>query len=70
MTPGKAYLTSDEIRPLANRSDLAGFLLLAHCYGVIALALLVFALWPKPADICSCHHSDWVAPTGIGHLDA
>lgn len=46
MTPGKAYLTSDEIRPLAERSDLWGWLLVGHAWGVIALALALFALWP------------------------
>ncbi len=48
MTPGKAFLTPEEIRPLAARSDLWGWLLLAHCWGVIAAALALFALWPNP----------------------
>ncbi|WP_299620828.1 fatty acid desaturase family protein [uncultured Tateyamaria sp.] len=48
MTPGKAYLTSDHIRPLATRSDLAGALLVLHCWGVIAAAIAMFALWPNP----------------------
>ncbi|MEM7523373.1 MAG: fatty acid desaturase family protein [Pseudomonadota bacterium] len=48
MTPGKAYLTPDEIRPLAERSDLWGCLLLLHCWGIIAGALAVFAIWPNP----------------------
>jgi fatty acid desaturase len=48
MTPGKAYLTSGEIRPLAERSDLMGLWLLLHCWGTIALALALFALWPNP----------------------
>lgn len=48
MTPGKAFLSSEEIRPLAARSDLKGFGLVLHCYGTIALALLLFALWPNP----------------------
>ena len=47
MTPGKAYLTANEIRPLARRSDMAGALLLLHCYGLMALALALFALWPN-----------------------
>ncbi len=47
MTPGKAYLSSDEIRPLAERSDLMGLWLLLHCWGTIALALGLFALWPN-----------------------
>ena len=47
-TPGKAYLSSDEIRPLAARSDVMGLWMVAHCWGVIALALALFALWPNP----------------------
>ena len=48
MTPGKAFLTPEEIRPLARRSDLWGALLLLHCWGVIAAALALFAVWPNP----------------------
>ena len=48
MTPGKSYLTSDQIRDLARRSDLMGAWLLLHCWGVIALAVTLFALWPNP----------------------
>ncbi len=48
MTPGKAYLTSAEIRPLAARSDLMGAWLVLHCWGTIALAIALFALWPNP----------------------
>lgn len=48
MTPGKAYLTPEEIRPLAERSDVSGALLLLHCWGTIAAALALFALWPNP----------------------
>lgn len=48
MTPGKAFFTSDEIRPLAVRSDVWGGWLILHCWGVIALALAVFAAWPNP----------------------
>lgn len=48
MTPGKTYLTSDEIRPLAERSDAMGAWLVLHCWGVIALAVTGFALWPNP----------------------
>ena len=47
MTPGKHYLSSDEIRPLAARSDLWGALLVLHCWCVIALALALFSLWPN-----------------------
>jgi fatty acid desaturase len=48
MTPGKAFLTPEEIRPLARRSDLAGYWLIIHCWGVIAAALALFAVWPNP----------------------
>lgn len=48
MTPGKAYLSTEEIRPLARRSDVAGLLLMLHCYGVVALAIALFGLWPNP----------------------
>ncbi|MDW4497267.1 fatty acid desaturase family protein [Sulfitobacter sp. D35] len=48
MTPGKAYLSSDDIRPLARRSDLAGAWLVLHCWGVIAAAVAIFAVWPNP----------------------
>lgn len=48
MTPGKAFLTSDEIRPLAARSDAMGALLVAHAYGTIALVLALFSIWPNP----------------------
>lgn len=47
MTPGKAFLGSEEIRPLAERSDLWGYLLVGHCWAIIAGALAVFALWPN-----------------------
>ncbi|MEX0338781.1 MAG: fatty acid desaturase family protein [Arenibacterium sp.] len=45
MTPGKAYLSTEEIRALAARSDLMGLWLVLHCWGVIALAVVGFALW-------------------------
>ncbi|WP_415401515.1 fatty acid desaturase family protein [Tateyamaria sp. SN3-11] len=48
MTPGKAYLDPDDIRPLAARSNLAGAALILHCWGVIAGAIALFALWPNP----------------------
>ncbi len=47
MTPGKKYLGTDTIRALAERSDLAGAALLLHCWGVIALSIGLFALWPN-----------------------
>ncbi|MEO9779625.1 MAG: fatty acid desaturase family protein [Sedimentitalea sp.] len=48
MTPGKAFLSTDEIRPLAERSDLMGFWLVTHCWATIALAVALFAIWPNP----------------------
>lgn len=48
MTPGKAYLDPNDIRPLAARSDFAGALLILHCWGVIAAAIALFAFWPNP----------------------
>ncbi|MCE8538146.1 fatty acid desaturase family protein [Ruegeria pomeroyi] len=48
MTPGKAYLNTEEIRPLAERSNLMGVWLVAHCWGTIALAVALFGLWPNP----------------------
>ena len=46
MTPGKIYLSSEELRALSRRSDLCGALVVLHCYAVIAFALVIFALWP------------------------
>lgn len=48
MTPGKTYLSRDEIRVLAVRSDAMGLWLVAHCWGTIALAVALFGLWPNP----------------------
>lgn len=48
MTPGKAFLSTEEIRPLAERSDAMGFWLVLHCWGTIALAVALFGLWPNP----------------------
>ncbi|WP_299147014.1 fatty acid desaturase family protein [uncultured Tateyamaria sp.] len=48
MTPGKAYLSSQDIHLLAARSDVAGTLLVLHCWGIIAGAIGLFALWPNP----------------------
>ncbi len=48
MTPGKAYLTSVEIRQFSGRSDLWGAWLVFHCWAVIALALALFSWIPNP----------------------
>lgn len=47
MTHGKAYLTSDEIRALSQRSDLWGVWMVAHCWALIVGAVLLFHLWPN-----------------------
>ena len=61
MTPGKAYMTSAALRPLAARSDLLGALLVAHCWAVIAA---------QSAHGHSGHHGDRLAPAGPGDPDA
>jgi len=48
MAAGSTYLTRDEIRGLAERSDAMGAWLVVHCWGTIALALALFAFWPNP----------------------
>ncbi len=47
MTPGKAFLTTEEIRSLSARSDLWGVALLAHCWALILGALALFLWWPN-----------------------
>lgn len=44
---GKEFFSSDEIRPLAERSDLWGWLLVGHCWAVIIAALALFSVWPN-----------------------
>ena len=45
MQHAKKYFTSNEIRPLAQRSNLMGGLLVFHCFFIIALAIFIFSLW-------------------------
>ena len=45
MQHAKKYFTSNEIRPLAQRSNLIGGLLVFHCFCTIALAIFIFSLW-------------------------
>jgi len=45
MANKKRYFLSNEVRPLAQRSDLMGFLLVIHCYGTIIFSLAVFSIW-------------------------
>ena len=47
MTPGKTFLTTEEIRSLSARSDLWGVALLAHCWALILGALALFLWWPN-----------------------
>lgn len=52
MISEKRYFLSNEVRPLAQRSDIMGFLLVAHCYGMIALPLVFFSIWPNIFTFC------------------
>ena len=47
MQHAKKYFSSDEIRPLAQRSNLMGAFLVTHCFFTIALAIFVFSIWPN-----------------------
>jgi len=47
-TPGRSFLTRDQIRALAARSDLMGVGLVLHCWVVIFGVVAVFGLWPNP----------------------
>ena len=47
MTPGKTYLSSEDIRPLAERSDAMGAWLVLHAWGTIALSVALFAMFPN-----------------------
>ncbi|MFT7595446.1 MAG: hypothetical protein ACI8R4_002774 [Paracoccaceae bacterium] len=52
MTPGKSYLSTDEIRPLAERSNLMGAWMVAHCWATIALAVGLFGVGPILRPFC------------------
>ena len=47
MAVGKAYLSPGEIRRLAERSDLMGWALVLHCWGVVFAAVALFAWYPS-----------------------
>lgn len=47
MAAGKEFLAKTEIKALAVRSNIYGALLVLHCWGVIAAALCLFAIWPS-----------------------
>ncbi|MCH9674834.1 MAG: fatty acid desaturase family protein [Gammaproteobacteria bacterium] len=42
------YLSSADVKPLAQRSNLWGALLVGHCYGVVVGAIAIYAAWPNP----------------------
>ena len=46
MASGKQFLSSDEIRPLAKRSDPWGCFLIAHSWRFIITPLIIFVNWP------------------------
>lgn len=46
-----AYLSRDEIHRLRRRSNLRGAWLVLHAWGVVALAMALFALWPNPLTL-------------------
>ena len=48
MSAGTTYLDRAEIRALAERSNLMGAALVAHCWAVIMAGLALFAIWPNP----------------------
>ena len=47
MTPGKLFLSSEEIQNFNDRSDLWGFWLVFHCWFLVVLALGLFSCWPS-----------------------
>jgi fatty acid desaturase len=46
-----AFLTPDEIHALRRKSSVRGALLVLHGWGVVALAMAAFALWPNPVTL-------------------
>lgn len=43
-----SFFSAQEIRRYARRSDWKGAWLVAHCWGMIALAMALFVWWPNP----------------------
>ena len=41
------YIAKNEIKSLARTSDLAGILLVLHCWGTIVLMMAMFVIWPN-----------------------
>jgi fatty acid desaturase len=46
-----AFLTRNEIHDLRRKSSMRGALLVLHAWGVVALAMAAFALWPNPLTL-------------------
>jgi fatty acid desaturase len=46
-----AYLTREEIHRLREKSSVRGALLVLHGWGVVALTMAAFALWPNPLTL-------------------
>jgi len=42
------YIPKEEIKRLSRRSDLMGFWLVFHCWGIIIAAAALFIIWPNP----------------------
>ena len=51
MADGKAFLTPEQIRPLAERSDRMGWALLAHCWGMIFGPMRAFVHQHRAAQL-------------------
>lgn len=54
MSRHEIYYSREEIRKLSKRSDIWGYYLVAHCWGVIVTAMIVFATWPNPITFVFC----------------
>ena len=48
MATARAYVDKDDLRRLSRRSDAMGAWLVAHAWGVILLAVVLFGVWPNP----------------------
>jgi fatty acid desaturase len=51
LVPPRAVFTAEEIAQLRRRSSLRGAWLVAHAWGVVALAMAAAALWPNPLTL-------------------
>ena len=48
MAAAREYVSKADLRRLSQRSDAMGAWLVGHAWGVIALAIALFGLWPNP----------------------